>query len=208
MNADEQRWREWKERTFGSEYMIWHDGLWTGDIISLTGERREEALTMLRLGVSLGDAHAAEALAAMGDVQTIENMRLELGKAQGSERVRLALAIHTLRAEPELAKHLIDVLKSTLFWSHRIDAAMGLRHFAGEEDERALLESVEADPEYLVRYHAASSLLVRWKITPSEITSHPEIFERITGPRDEQPNTEADFKRFREARDLLERMRR
>ena len=45
------------------------DGLYTEPVASLTGTEREAALAMLRLGLSLGDSHAAEALAAMGDAR-------------------------------------------------------------------------------------------------------------------------------------------
>ncbi|MCC6899609.1 MAG: HEAT repeat domain-containing protein [Polyangiaceae bacterium] len=207
MTDDAGRWRAWKEETFGNDYMIWHDGLYTAGVASLTGEQREAALTLLRLGLSLGDAHAAEALAAMGDASTVGSMRAKLDEAQGTEQVRLALAIHELGPDPSLARYLIDVLQSPLHWSHRIDAAMGLRRFAGADDEEALLQAVAEDPDYLVRYHAAESLLIRWDLQPTELTGHPEIFARVCGPKDDAPLEPADFVRFREARAMLERLR-
>ncbi|MBK9001435.1 MAG: hypothetical protein IPM35_37420 [Myxococcales bacterium] len=207
MSDDDQRWRAWKERTFGNDYMIWHDGLDTGQVASLSGDARGEALGMLRLGLALGDAHAAEALAAMGDASTIGSMRAHLDEAQGAEKVRVALAIHELGPDPALAAHLVEVLRSPLHWTHRIDAAMGLRRFSGADDEAALLLAVEEDPEYLVRYHASESLLVRWGIQPSEIGAHSEIFDRVSGPKGDAPLEPADFAHFRQARALLEQLR-
>ena len=101
----------------------------------------------------------------------------------------------------------MDVLQSPLFWTHRIDAAIGLRDFSGEDDERALLEAVERDPDYLVRNHACDSLLVRWKITPSKVNEHDEIFRRIIGPPGDAAPGPEDFARFREARGMMERLR-
>lgn len=207
MSADVDRWRAWKEQTFGNDYMIWHDGLYTAQVTSLSGDAREEALSMLRLGLSLGDSHAAEALAAMGDASTVAAMRAELGNAEGAEKVRLALALHELEPDPALAASLVEVLRGPLHWAHRIDAAMGLRRFSGADDEAALLVAVEKDPDYLVRYHACDSLLIRWGARPAEVTGHPEIFEAMCGPRDDTPLGEDDFARFRQARRLLERLR-
>lgn len=205
--TDEDRWTAWKEATFGSGYMIWHDGLDTGAVTRLTGEERDRALEMLRLGLALGDAHASEALAAMRDPASLATMRQVLEKSVGIDRVRTALAIHDLAPDPSLAKYLMEVLVAPLHWSHRIDAAIGLRHFSGAEDERALLEAVEHDPEYLVRNHAASSLLVRWKIEPQELTQHSELFGHICGPKDEEPMTPEWQARFKKAREMLERMK-
>lgn len=199
----EEDWRAWKEKTFGTEYMIWHDGLYVGCVQDLKGKEREDALAMLRFGLSLGDAHAAEALAAMADRETIDSMRTQLAKSEGADRVRIALAIHAVEPEPKLAEHLVAVLKSNAFWSVRIDAAMGLRHFSGPADELALLESVEKDPDYLVRNHCCDSLLIRWKITPSGVSDHPDIFRKIIG---DDPKPE-DFARFKEARAMMEKLK-
>lgn len=203
----EDRWKQWKEQTFGTEYMIWHDGLYTAQVASLGGAAREEALEMLRLGLSLGDAHAAEALAAMGDAVSVDSMRAKLDAARGSEKVRLALAMHELGPDPALAACLVEVLQSPLHWSSRIDAAMGLRSFSGADDEAALLLAVEQDPEYLVRYHACDSLLARWGIEPTDVSKHPEIFARVCGPKDDAPLEAHDLEGFREARALLEQLR-
>lgn len=113
MSEDDDRWRAWKEQTFGNDYMIWHDGLYTAQVTSLSGDAREAALGMLRLGPALGDSHAAEALAAMGDPSTIGPMRAQLDDAQGTEKVRVALAIHELGPDPRLAPHLVEVLRGT-----------------------------------------------------------------------------------------------
>jgi hypothetical protein len=206
LEARRPEWQAWKEATFGSEYMIWHDGLDTDAVDRLKGEARERGLEMLRLGVALGDAHAAQALAACGDTGQVEEMRRQMEHAHGSSRVKLALAIHRVAPDPALAAELVLVLQRHPWWGDRIDAAMGLRHFSGADDEAALLDSVSGDPEYLVRYHASDTLLVRWGLVPADVVSHKDIFPDICGPREGSPGPE-DFVRFAAAREKLSALR-
>lgn len=204
---DVATYRAWKEHVFGSDYMIWHDGLYTGAVTGLVGAAREEALAMLRFGLSEGDAHASQALAAMGDMDSLESIRDQIATKYGSEKVRAALAAHRMAADERLAAHLVDVMQRAPNWSDRIDAAIGLCHFAERGSESALLEAIERDPDYLVRYHACETLLARWGVTPTEIAQHRAIFERIIGARDVSPGPE-HFARFREARGMMEALRR
>jgi len=204
--VDIDAYRAWKESIFGSDYMIWHDGLPTEAATGLVGADREEAIAMLRFGVGAGDSHAALALAAMGDVSSLGSIRAQIASSRGSEKVRLALSAHRLARDESLAEHLIDVMRSGGSWSDRIDAAIGLRHFEREGSEQALLETIETDSEYLVRYHACESVLSRWRVQPGEIAKHREIFERIVVARDATPSSR-DFERFREARSMIEALR-
>jgi hypothetical protein len=194
-------WERWKEQTFGTAYDIWHDGLYTGVVTGLTGEARASAVAMLRLGLALGDDHAAEALAAMGEAGDADAMRAELARATGAARVRIALALHEIAPDPKLAAELVGILEGGFSWPDRIDAAIGLRRFRGADDEAALLRAL-VDDEYLVRYHASESLLSRWGIEPASITSHGAIFSDLCGPTEGTP-TEEDRARYGRAREAL-----
>ncbi len=180
--AGRAAWLAWKLKTFGDEKSIWHDGLGVEQVTRLRGAARADALTMLRQGLALGDVHAARALAAMDDPDAAAAVRVALDRSEGNERVWLAVTLHQQRPEPALAGHLIAVLQTInpmQPWGFgRVDAAIGLRHFAGRDDEAALLAAV-ADAHYLVRYHACESLISRWKITPTSIAAHPDIFAEI-----------------------------
>jgi hypothetical protein len=204
---DRAAYRAWKEAVFGTEYMIWHDGLNTEAVRGLAGETREEALRMLRFGVADGDSDAADALAVMGDLESLEAVRALVKTSHGSARVRAALAAHQLSPDPALAVCLVEEMKAAAHWGDRVDAAMGLRHFRGASDEEALLEAVARDPDYLVRYHACESLLGRWGIRPARIAEHRDIFDRIRGPHEGSPSAE-DFARYAEARETLVSLRR
>jgi len=188
----------WKERIFGAGYMIWHDGLNTDAVTRLVGQERELALGMLRVGLDAGDMHAAQALAAMRDVQSRQPVLTQLSSASGSAKVAFALAAHELAPDPALAQPLVEVLQGLGPWSERIGAAIGLRRFAGAADESALLRAVGEDADYLVRYHASESLLHRWNVRPPAISKHTVVFELIRGPDRGQPS-KRDFSRFEEA---------
>jgi hypothetical protein len=60
----------------------------------------------------------------------------------------------------------------------RMEAALGLRNFSGEASERALLDAVEHDPAYHVRYHSYYGLISRWKVKLSS-QEDQEIFKLI-----------------------------
>lgn len=175
--SNQEEWRRWKAEVFDSEYMIWHDGLPIEKVQHLAGDERENAIRMLRIGVDVGDSHATQALAAMGETSATTEMRDQLRQASSGDKVRVALAIHALEPDESLASELIEVLK-TPPWSQQIDAAIGLRKFTDLASESALLHAVE-DNAFLVRYHACESLLYRWQITPSGISAHPEISKLI-----------------------------
>jgi hypothetical protein len=202
-------WSRWKAETFGSGYHIWHEGLDVGAVTRLEGQARARALAMLRLGRSLGDDHASEALAAMGDAPTIAALRARLDAGDPhlppATRVRFARILHGITPDPRLAEHLLAVLGTTWSkgqsWSPRVDAAIGLRDFAGDAAEAALLAAV-ADPSYLVRYHACESLLHRRRGGRRRLTDHPALFALIRGPDDEPPGP-GDLARYAEAQQRL-----
>ncbi len=179
-------WLAWKTATFGDGYMIWHDGLDVDAVTRLRGPARSEAVARLRDGLALEDEHAAQALSAMRDHASAPAMRDLLARSHGSTRVRVALALHSLRREAGLAQHLIAVLHTpgdaaSCHSSGRIDAAMGLRHFRGRADEAALFAAV-GDPAYLVRFHACTSLLHRWGLARPEVTRYPKLFALVRVP--------------------------
>ena len=207
MNDLAATWSRWKEETFGTGYHIWHEGLDVRAVTRLKGQARSRALAMLRLGRSLGDDHASEALAAMGDAPTIAAMRARLDAGDPylspTTRVRIAAILHGIEPDPTLADHLVAVLAATCskgqHWSPRIDAAIRLRAFSGAADEAALLAAV-ADRSYLVRYHACESLLHRWRAGRRQLTDHPQLFALIRGPDDDAVPTADDLARYDEAR--------
>ncbi len=172
-------WKAWKQATFGSEHEIWHDGLSVDVVTGRAGAARAEALRMLRLGLALGDDHAALALAAMGDTASVAPITALLARSAGAGRVRVALALYALTSDPALASVLAEVLRGGGSEFERLDAAIGLRRFPRDRVEADLLRAVAEDPDYLPRYHAAESLLAVWGVEPGGIAEHPAVFREL-----------------------------
>jgi len=204
----------WKDKTIGDPYSIWHDGLYVKWMGSLTGGAREEALIMLHRGLEDGDSDCATALAAMGDVSAVPKIRDIFSKSRDRKKVDSTLAIHELVPDESLADNLIDVLKnrqpSSIDGMARMNAALGLRNFSGEASEHALLDAVEHDPAYHVRYHSYYGLISRWKVKLSS-QEDDEIFKLICLPSgtsfDNTTITAEDQVRLSEARQRLEKHR-
>lgn len=194
---------EWKRQTLGSDREIWHDGLDTGALTRLSVIARQTAVAYLEYGMSLSDPHAAEAMAAMTETHRRADILTMLERSgDAAERVQLALAAHQLAPDPTLAYELQQALRDA-DWATRIKAAIGLRHFQGHTDEAALLDAIAADPEYLVRYHAAESLLARWRVSPAELAAHRQILELLVDPPEGPPAPPSRLQRARIA--LLQR---
>jgi len=204
-DGDRKLWREWKEATFGSDFMIWHDGLGTDGVTRLRGDARDEAIGMLLLGLRLGDSVAAQALEAMGVRDAVAEMRVQLDRATGVPLVRIAHSIHRLTPDLSLVPRIVEVLESAGSWSNRMDAAMVLRDFDSPESVAALLRAVREDHDYLVRYHASSSLLALAVIEPADVAEHPEIFKLICSgsERDGEPRDAAEAADHARAAELL-----
>jgi len=190
----ESDYQEWFTKTFGSGYEIWHDGLNTAAVTGLAGELRSLAIQMLFFGVSTGYGYAAQALSAMGETSALSGLRAKLSSTSGEDRIRFAEAIHHLSPSEnedgnsesdKLAKELIGVLETPgLHWGVKLKAAISLRKLKDAESESALLAAVERNEDYLVKYHACESLLIRWDIAQKHISAHPEIFSMIRTPRE------------------------
>jgi hypothetical protein len=207
----------WKDKTIGDPYTIWHDGLYVEWMGSLKGGAREEALIMLHRGLEDGDSDCATALAAMGDVSAAPKIRDKFSKSGDREKVVSTLAIHELVPDESLVNKLIEVLKnrqpcpsSYLDGKTRMDAALGLRNFSGEAVEHAFLDAVEHDPSYHVRYHSYHGLVSQCKIKLSS-QEDQEIFKLIclsSGTSfDNKTITAEDQAKLSEARQRLEKHR-
>lgn len=174
----------WREQTFGSDYMIWHDGLDTGAVSRLSGEARSRAIEMVARGLELGDWVAVRSAAAMGEKAFGERLRALLPAARGKLAISLARSLRELEGDLSGASAIIAVL-SHPWWGERIDAAMALREFGGHPDViPALLRTVREDPEYLPRVHASDSLLQLGGIVPAETSKHSELFAHVVHDAD------------------------
>jgi hypothetical protein len=221
LTADWQRWSR-------ENIPVAPDGVDFARIKALAAAHPPTAERMLRLGLSLCDPIAAQAItvtklrALLPELKALldpANTSGGLVRAAGAGgagagaaaagrvsafRVDVVRAVNAVDPATDYAPHLVPLL-SDRERNVRISAAMGARRFHRDGVTKALLETVRRDKEYLVRYHAAQSLLELGDIYPRDIADHRRLFDAITGPMTGSP-VAADFDRYALGARMLEKM--
>lgn len=167
-------WSDFRLDAFGEPYMVWHDG---PDFSVLRERWRTDSVLverMLRLGLAEDDPLAAEAVGELGLTAFAPELEDLVLRSSDTTRVRLATALRVLTGDQRWSRVLVEVLLGRDHWSTRLDAAIALRHFAPTMELIAALVRGVEDPEYLVRYHAANSLLA-WAGRQEDIADTPEF---------------------------------
>ena len=161
------------------DYFAWHDGVDETVFARLTPEERLRAeAAMLR---RLPNWRAIIGLGAIGSQAAVEPLQKLRAKTKGEELVRIEQALARLgiqsasggdRIRQVLLQQpppLADALRQSQSRSARMDAALALRNFPSQPNADALAEAMATDPEYLVRFHSASSLLAMHGYTRKEV---------------------------------------
>ncbi|MDH6130684.1 HEAT repeat protein [Kitasatospora sp. MAA4] len=183
MSTAESGWDAYRAAMFGDPYLVWHEGVDLTALAATTGAAREEAVRMLLVGLRAGDPVAAQGLRELRPVEAVPALReaAEPGREPGL-RVRAAQALLSLTGDQDWARPVADVLDSTAeFWGVRIDAAAALRDFAPTPALVAALVRAAQDPEYLVRYHASSTLLA-YAGRKRDVSAYRRWFPRLAAP--------------------------
>jgi hypothetical protein len=199
-------WTQWRDEVFGDPYLVWHEGPDFTRLLSLVGTAPDEVARMLTAGVAAGDPVAASSFAALaGDGRAPEGAEALLlatvPDATGTFLVRVAQALHALTGDESWAAPVVSVLASDEFWGVRIDAAMALSGFMPTAELIEALGRGVRDHEYLVRYHCANTLR-RYAGRKRDI-SELKLFEKISGPHDDEEETGIHRTARQEAADRL-----
>jgi HEAT repeats len=153
------------------------DGLDTTALSELTGEERARAEDML-IGF-LPDTRAVIGLGVLR-VRRAEPLLAPLfeeeQREKGSDPTYLARALWRIRPDPRWRSGLIEVLSSAEFHIHRMHAAIALRDVHDPAVVGPLIAALD-DPESLVRYHAAYTLLTLHGV-PVDALNPPEMLYR------------------------------
>jgi hypothetical protein len=121
--------------------------------------------------------------------------------ASGTFLIRLAEALSALTEDQAWADLIVSILTGADDFGERVDAAVALAGFAPTAHlVRALARAVR-DDDYLVRYHAATTLL-RYAGHGGDVTDDPAIFTKIKMPTDGPPSR-ADRAAWQNAADEL-----
>ncbi len=157
-------WAAWCEQMFGDPYLVWHEG---ADFRRLVRTAKSDPATverMLAAGLRGGDPVAAQSFAVLADAELApagseQLLRAAIKRARAQFRVAVAVSLFRLTGDVAWAGEITPVLLRGRSWSARIDAAHALRHFPPQPEVIAALGKAVRDREYLVRNHAANTLL-------------------------------------------------
>jgi hypothetical protein len=197
-------WAEWSETAFGTPYEVWHDGLDISRAASAYVADPAEAHAMLLEGITLHDALAPkviDALLAHGHEVPALVAALRDAHDQGGWDFAIASAVALYRATADDAWDgwLLRALREGPSWTVRIDAAIALRDFAPRAARIDRLATAVTDPDYLVRYHAGTTLL-RYAGEASDIADLP-VFQDIL----DEPAADAAERHARASGQMRER---
>jgi hypothetical protein len=176
-------WSSYREHAFGEPYLVWHDGPDFEEFRSLFDQDPELATRMLVAGIAEDDPLAAQTPRELDltDSQRAELVGVLTRALPGSGaalRVEAGATLFALTGSAEWSATLVEVLRSPQHWSTRIDAAIRLAAFPPTTAlVDALAEGVR-DPEFLVRYHSANTLL-RWAGRGGDVLDDPDLFPRL-----------------------------
>lgn len=182
-DAADESWAAFREHAFGEPYMVWHDGPDFAEYRRIFEQDPELAVRMLVTGIGEGDALAAQTprelpLTEAQRQQFIDVLTRALPDSDAALRVEAGTTLYALTGSPDWSAALVEVLSAPLFWSVRIDAAIRLAVFPPTPALVAAVAVGVRDPEYLVRYHCANTLL-RWAGRTEQVSDAPDLFPRL-----------------------------
>jgi hypothetical protein len=180
----ETEWSHWRQEIFGDPYLVWHDG---PDFTTMLAAARFDPAAvarMLRSGLADDDPLAAQgfaelAAAGLAPPDAASLLRTAAASASGLLLIRLAEALYALTLDPSWAGRVVSVLRDDDSEFVRLDAAIALAGFPPRTDLVAALSDAVRDPAYLVRYHAATTL-IRYGGGTGDLSDGPALFAKIT----------------------------
>ncbi len=161
MNAHTPAWDKFlKSNFFSDPFNAWHDGEDVHVLKALNDEERAKAEAIFikglpdpRLIVGLEELRSQKALPHLhrllkhADVEVSKNAAHAIFVISGSEE----------GLEPAMQTLIKTLLNHRLFWSTRMQAAIGLGMFRNQAASDALVKGLD-DTDKLVRHHVAESL--------------------------------------------------
>jgi hypothetical protein len=185
--ARDDEWNQWRQVIFGDPYLVWHDGPGFDALLAAARADLDAVGHFLASGIRLGDPLAAQSFRRLAaddllPVGAPETLRAAAGTATGEFLIRVAEALFAVTADPSWARPVADVLATDGSASVRLAAAMALAAFPATPELVQALARAVCDPEYLLRYHAANTLL-RYAGDTRSIAEHRELFAKIAAPQ-------------------------
>lgn len=140
---------------------------------------------MLRRGLATCSTLAVSAIERAGWRELEPDLERAVVANDPDFRAHVILALKALGNTDDFADELIAVLSSGSVRG-RITAAMGARHFSIDRFRGPLLDRVRQDPSWLVRVHAAESLLELADVYPRGLDDHPTLAAALRDDKGQQ----------------------
>jgi hypothetical protein len=169
---------------------------------------------MLRRGVAACETFAVEAIERAAWRGLVPDLTKAATADHADFRAHVILALKMLGSPDDFTSELIEVL-SAPSTEARMTAAIGARRFSLDRMRAPLLDRVRHDSAYLVRYHAAESLLELGDVYPPNLSDHPDVFAALSGKGGAAPTlgllwtsppSDAEASRFADAATRLDTM--
>jgi hypothetical protein len=189
-------WSRWRQEIFGDPYLVWHDGPDFSAMLSAARYDRAHVARQLRAGLAEADPLAAQGFAQLADARlapadAADLLRRAAAGASGRFLIRVAEALHVLTTDPSWSDRIVDVLRHDDSEFVRLDAAIALAGFPPAANSVAALAVAVNDEAYLVRYHAATTL-IQYAGGTGGFADGPGLFARITSEDPAQWRSAAD----------------
>ncbi len=177
-------WASWRRHVFGDRHPGADDGPDPEGLVEAVRREPDVVAGMVRLGLEFADPAAAWAMHALADRELVPPRLVRSAQefiwmSTGTFRVRLAQSLRAATGDDSWAMAIVSVATAIgATWSERIDALLALSGYRPTADLVAAVRTAVCDPEYLIRFHAANTLL-RFAGDPMPVNNRPEVFARI-----------------------------
>lgn len=169
----------------GDLQRVIHDGLDERIFAKLTPEELAEAERMMLEKLPSEDSRPAIGLGIIRSQKAAAPIRKLLAK---HKKPAYAQALWRIEGDPQVVKDI-----ATMVWdmrldsSQRIDAIRALAEMPGEPSRQALMETLQKNSDYLLRYHSLTSLLMLYGYKWVEASEHtgeiaPQIARMLNDP--------------------------
>jgi len=176
-------WSRFRLDTFGEPYLVWHNGPDYSTFDALWSADQGFVENALLDGLALRDPLAAQAIARLpladpARERFVALLAGHIGQQPVGFHLRVAETLFRLTGDQSWSREVVRVLLGAGLWSDRFDAAIALASFAPTAQLIDALALCVQDPDYLVRYHAANTLLGYSGRDP-DVTTSGDYFSRI-----------------------------
>jgi len=169
----------------GDLQRVIHDGLDERIFAKLTREELAEAERMMLEKLPGGDSRPAIGLGIIRSQKAAAPIRKLLAK---DKKPAYAHALWRIEGDPQVIKDIVAMIQNNrLDSSQRIDAVRALSEMPSEASRQSLMDTLQKNSEYLIRYHSFTSLLMlygyAWKAASDETGSvAPQISRMLNDP--------------------------